>query len=85
MSSAEESKPVGGFRFYDNRQKYLLFVNTCSEKWVVAERVARELEQIEPQQPAIRFFDAGIGDGTVLTCGCSSRRSPTACSSIPRW
>ena len=24
------------FRFYDNRQKYLLFVNTCSEKWVVA-------------------------------------------------
>src|SRR5579862_741780 len=23
------------FRFYDNRQKYLLFVNTCSEKWVV--------------------------------------------------
>jgi len=54
------------FRFYDNRQNYLLFVNTCSEKWVVAERVARELDQIEPQQPAIRFFDAGIGDGTVL-------------------
>jgi hypothetical protein len=24
------------FRFYDNRQKYLLFVNTCSEKQVVA-------------------------------------------------
>jgi hypothetical protein len=29
--------------------------------------VARELEAIEPAQPAIRFFDAGIGDGTVLT------------------
>jgi hypothetical protein len=55
-----------GFRFYDNRQNYLLFVNTCSEKWVVAERVARELDQIEPKQPALRFFDAGIGDGTVL-------------------
>ena len=25
-----------GFRFYDNRQKYLLFVSTCAEKWVVA-------------------------------------------------
>src|SRR5882672_11480335 len=24
------------FRFYDNRQKYLLFVSTCTEKWVVA-------------------------------------------------
>src|SRR5215471_14583161 len=23
------------FRFYDNRQKYLLFVTTCSEKWVI--------------------------------------------------
>jgi hypothetical protein len=55
-----------GFRFYDNRQKYLLFVNTCSEKWVVAERVARELETIVPEPPAIRFFDAGIGDGTIL-------------------
>lgn len=58
--------PEQGFRFYDNRQNYLLFVNTCSEKWVVAERVAREIETIEPQQPAIRFFDAGIGDGTIL-------------------
>ena len=29
----------GNFRFFDNRQKYLLFVTTCSEKWVVAERV----------------------------------------------
>src|SRR3981189_2700520 len=27
------------FRFYDNRQKYLLFVTTCSEKQVVAQRV----------------------------------------------
>ena len=24
------------FRFYDNRQKYLAFVNTCNEKAVVA-------------------------------------------------
>ena len=31
------------FRFYDNRQKYLMFVNTCSEKWVIAQRVAKEL------------------------------------------
>src|SRR3569833_1720037 len=53
------------FRFYDNRQNYLLFVNTCSEKWVIADRVAKELERIEPKQPVIRFFDAGIGDGTV--------------------
>jgi len=55
------------FRFFDNRQKYLLFVNTCSEKWVVAQRVAQELGNIYPRPPAIRVFDAGVGDGTVLT------------------
>ena len=54
------------FRFYDNRQKYLMFVNTCSEKWVVAERTARELDSLQPAPPAVRFFDAGMGDGTVL-------------------
>src|SRR4029453_175156 len=31
--------PQRNFRFFDNRQKYLLFVSTCSEKWVVASRV----------------------------------------------
>jgi len=55
------------FRFYDNRQKYLLFVNTCSEKWVIAERVGMELVHLHPQPPALRIFDAGMGDGTVLT------------------
>ena len=54
------------FRFYDNRQKYLMFVNTCSEKWVVAERVLQELDALAPKPPALRFFDAGVGDGTVL-------------------
>lgn len=65
-SSEEAGEASQNFRFYDNRQNYLLFVNTCSEKWVVAERVARELEQIQPAQPAFSFFDAGIGDGTIL-------------------
>jgi hypothetical protein len=55
------------FRFFDNRQKYLLFVNTCSEKGVVAQRVAMELANIHPRPPAVRVFDAGVGDGTVLT------------------
>lgn len=55
------------FRFFDNRQKYLLFVHTCSEKRVVARRVSLELANIHPQPPAVRIFDAGVGDGTVLT------------------
>jgi hypothetical protein len=58
--------PQRNFRFFDNRQKYLLFVNTCSEKWEVANRVSLELTNIHPRPPAVRVFDAGIGDGTVL-------------------
>lgn len=59
--------PSRAFRFFDNRQKYLLFVNTCSEKEVIAKRVGLELAHIHPRPPAIRIFDAGMGDGTVLT------------------
>jgi len=63
---APVSDPQRNFRFFDNRQKYLLFVHTCSEKWVVASRVALELANIHPRPPALRIFDAGVGDGTVL-------------------
>ncbi len=54
------------FRFYDNRQKYLAFVNTCNEKSAIARRAAHELSHIKPTPPALRFFDAGMGDATVL-------------------
>jgi len=55
------------FRFFDNRQKYLMFVNTVSEKWVVAQRVALELAHLHPRPPSVRVFDAGVGDGSVLS------------------
>ncbi len=54
------------FRFYDNRQKYLAFVNTCNEKSAVARRAAQELTHVRPSPPAVRLFDAGMGDATVL-------------------
>ncbi len=66
-------------RFYDNRQKYLAFVNTCNEKWQVAKRAALELEHLRPNPPAVRVFDAGMGDGTVLshTLRAMHQRYPT--------
>jgi len=57
MSEDAQNASTKTLRFFDNRQKYLMFVNTCSEKDVIANR--------EP--PAIRLFDGGIGDGTVLS------------------
>ncbi len=75
MTQASD-KPL---RFYDNRQKYLAFVNTCNEKWQVSKRATQELEHLEPQPPAVRVFDAGMGDGTVLshTLRAMHQRYPT--------
>lgn len=55
------------FRFFDNREKYLLFITTTSEKAVIAERVGREFDRIHPLPPALKIFDAGMGNGTVLS------------------
>lgn len=61
---AGEPRP---FRFFDNREKYLLFVTTCTEKQVTAARIGREINHIQPRPPALRVFDAGMGDGTILS------------------
>lgn len=66
VSPPRSKSSVKNFRFFDNRQKYLLFVNTCSEKETIARRVGLELANIHPQPPAVRLFDAGVGDGSVL-------------------
>lgn len=55
------------FRFYDNRQKYLSFINTCNEKSAIAKRAGREFQYLHPAPPALRLFDAGMGDATVLS------------------
>ncbi len=66
-------------RFYDSRQVYLTFVTNCNEKWKIAERSAQELADITPRLPAFHLFDAGMGDGTVLSnvMRAIHRRFPT--------
>jgi hypothetical protein len=61
--AAQASPP---FRFYDNRQKYLAFVTACNEKSAIARRAAHEVALLRPTPPAVRLFDAGMGDGTVI-------------------
>jgi hypothetical protein len=60
-------EPERPFRFYDNRQKYLAFVNTCNEKVSIARRASKEIQHIQPRPPALKIFDAGMGDATVLS------------------
>jgi hypothetical protein len=64
--AAEPAAASPPFRFYDNRQKYLAFVNTCNEKSAIARRAAHEVALLKPTPPAVRIFDAGMGDGTVI-------------------
>ena len=54
------------FRFFDNREKYLLFTTTCGEKRATAQRVAQEFRYLEPRPPALRVFQAGAGEGSLL-------------------
>ena len=65
--SSQGSQGTTPFRFYDNRQKYLAFVNTCNEKTAIARRAYQELTHVKPSPPALRIFDAGMGDATVLS------------------
>ena len=70
-SNAHDTSPdsaTGGMsRFLDNREKYLMFCTTTNEKAAVARHIGRELSHITPTAPALRIFDAGMGDATVLT------------------
>jgi len=54
------------FRFYDNRQKYLLFVTTTNEKNQIADAIRPHVNKIKPKKPGIKIFDAGMGDGSLL-------------------
>jgi hypothetical protein len=64
--AAGSTRPATPFRFYDNRQKYLAFITTCNEKEVIAAKAAEQVARVRPTPPALRIFDAGVGDATVL-------------------
>ncbi len=67
MESVDKLLNEQPVRFFDSREKYLLFVTTTNEKWSIAQRINEELGKLEPEPPALRVFDAGMGDATVLT------------------
>src|SRR5260221_4693937 len=51
VPSGTKDEAKTDLRFYDYRQKYLLFVNTCSEKRGVARRVRIELANTHTPPP----------------------------------
>jgi len=67
MTDSGPGPSPGVDRFFDNRAAYLMFTTATNEKAVVAERIGEELGNIGPGESALRVFDAGMGDGSVLT------------------
>jgi len=65
--ASEEQPQPSPARFFDNRAAYMMFTTATNEKPVVAARIAEELPQIQPGDRALRIFDAGMGDASVLS------------------
>ena len=61
------TEPPTPARFFDSRAAYMMFVRSTNEKAAVAARVGRELADVEPGDRALRIFDAGMGDASVLS------------------
>lgn len=59
--------PESTARFFDNRAAYLMFTTATDEKSVVASRIGDELDHVGPGEDALKVFDAGMGDGSVLS------------------
>ena len=54
------------FRFFDSRQKYLLFVTTTNEKNMIGDALKTIVHSLTPKFPSLKIFDAGMGDGSLL-------------------
>lgn len=69
MAGSQMNESLGSEidRFFDNRAAYLMFTTATNEKAVVAERIGRQLEAVSPGESALRVFDAGMGDASVLS------------------
>ena len=67
------------FRFFDSRQKYLLFVTTTNEKNIIAEKISTQIKKIKPKKPSLNILDAGLGDGTLLMSVLRISYHPLSC------
>lgn len=54
-------------RFFDTRSAYRMFVTATDEKEVTANQLSHQALDIEPGPTALRIFDAGMGDGLILS------------------
>ena len=56
---------MGKKRFFDDRLKYLSFIQNTEEKKSISEEVYPFIRKLSKQKSHIRILDAGTGDGTI--------------------
>lgn len=50
----------------EQRQSHLVFYNSCNEKWQIAERAYKTIDDLPVSPPAFRLFEGNLGEGTTL-------------------
>ena len=56
---------MGKKRFFDDRLKYLSFIQNTSEKRAISKELAPHIASMPKNRTFLRILDAGTGDGTV--------------------
>ena len=56
---------MGKKRFFDDRLKYLSFIQNTGEKKAISEKIYPYIRNLTQNKSYLRILDAGTGDGTI--------------------
>ncbi len=58
---------MGKKRFFDDRLKYLSFIQNTGEKKAISEKIYSHISSLSQNKSYLRVLDAGTGDGTIFS------------------
>ena len=58
---------MGKKRFFDDRLKYLSFIQNTGEKKAISEKIYSHIASLSQNKSYLRVLDAGTGDGTIFS------------------
>jgi len=58
---------LGKKRFFDDRLKYLSFIQNTGEKKAISEKIYSHIAGLSQNKSYLRVLDAGTGDGTIFS------------------
>ena len=58
---------MGKKRFFDDRLKYLSFIQNTGEKKAISEKLYPHIASLPNNKSYLKILDAGTGDGTIFT------------------